>query len=161
MRIPLLLAAASIMALTTACGATGQTSETPTVAGQPVENRQPNNPDQKPAFEGQTRAPGVATQGTLTNTVVASGLENPWGLALLPDGNWLVTEKPGRLRIVSSEGRIGAPIAGVPAVDAKGQGGLLDVILSPTFGQDRLVYFSYAQPRQGGNGTAVARAVRG
>ncbi|WP_292051693.1 MULTISPECIES: PQQ-dependent sugar dehydrogenase [unclassified Brevundimonas] len=158
MRIPLLLAAASIMALTTACGATGQTSETPTVAGQPVENRQPNNPDQKPAFEGQTRAPGVATQGTLTNTVVASGLENPWGLALLPDGNWLVTEKPGRLRIVSSEGRIGAPIAGVPAVDAKGQGGLLDVILSPTFGQDRLVYFSYAQPRQGGNGTAVARA---
>ena len=158
MRIPLLLAAASIMALTTACGATGQTSETSPAAGQPVETRQPNNPEQKPAFEGQTRAPGVATQGTLTNTVVASGLENPWGLALLPDGNWLVTEKPGRLRIVTKEGQIGAPVAGVPAVDAKGQGGLLDVILSPTFGQDRLVYFSYAQPRQGGNGTAVARA---
>ncbi|WP_297800959.1 PQQ-dependent sugar dehydrogenase [uncultured Brevundimonas sp.] len=157
MRLTLLVAASSIFALTTACGATGQ-SAAPAPVGTPVETRAPSNPDQKPAFEGQTRAPGVATQGTLSHSVIASGLEHPWGLALLPDGNWLVTEKPGRLRIVTKEGQIGAPITGVPAVDSKGQGGLLDVILSPTFGQDRLVYFSYAQPREGGNGTAVARA---
>ncbi|WP_242913098.1 PQQ-dependent sugar dehydrogenase [Brevundimonas pishanensis] len=155
MRPLLLFAATSAIAMTAACGATGQTSSQ---AGAPVETRAPNNPDQVPAFEGQTRAPGVATQGTMTHNVVASGLEKPWGLVLLPDGNWLVTEKPGRLRIVSNEGQIGAPISGVPAVDAKGQGGLLDVILSPSFAQDRLVYFSFAQPRQGGNGTAVARA---
>ena len=158
MRPSLLFAAVSLMALTAACGANGQSSSAPATTGEPVETRPANNPDQKPAFEGQTRAPGVSTEGTLTNTVVASGLEHPWGLALLPDGNWLVTEKPGRLRIVTKEGQIGAPITGVPEVDARGQGGLLDVILSPNFTQDRLVYFSFAQPREGGNGTAVARA---
>jgi glucose/arabinose dehydrogenase len=88
---------------------------------------------------------------------VASGLVHPWGLALLPDGQWLVTEKPGRMRVVSAEGQISQPITGLPAVDARGQGGLLDVILSPTFGQDRLIYWSYAEPRDGGNATSVAR----
>ena len=152
----LALSAVSAMTLLAACGATGQ-SAAPVASGAPVETRAPNNPDQKPAHEGQTRAPGVATQGQLTHSVIASGLEHPWGLALLPDGNWLVTEKPGRLRLVTKEGQVGAPITGVPAVDAKGQGGLLDVTLSPTFAQDRLIYVSFAQPREGGNGTAVAR----
>ncbi|MNJ23642.1 Soluble aldose sugar dehydrogenase YliI precursor [compost metagenome] len=93
----------------------------------------------------------------MRHQVVAEGLEHPWGLALLPDGRWLVTEKPGRLRVVTAEGAIGAPVAGLPAVSARGQGGLLDVILSPDFARDRMIYWSYAEPREGGNGTAVAR----
>jgi len=90
-------------------------------------------------------------------TTVASGLEHPWGLAFLPDGRMLVTERPGRLRIVEKDGKAGKPLAGVPQVFASGQGGLLDVTLSPTFAQDRLVYLSYAEPGEGGAGTAVAR----
>ena len=156
MRLIPLAVASSILALSTACSAGSQTPDA--TSGAPVETRPANDPSQVPAFEGQTRAPGVTTQGTLTHSVIASGLEKPWGLALLPNGNWLVTEKAGRLRVVTPQGVIGAPISGVPAVDSKGQGGLLDVILSPSFGSDRLIYFSYAQPREGGNGTAVARA---
>ena len=157
MRPIILAASASLLVLAAACGANGQTPP-----GAPVETRPANNPEQKPAFEGQTRAPGVRTEAALTHRVVASGLVHPWGLALLPDGQWLVTEKPGRMRVVSAQGQIGEPIAGLPAVAARGQGGLLDVILSPTFAQDRLIYWSYAEPRPdagngGGNGTAVAR----
>jgi glucose/arabinose dehydrogenase len=151
------LAAASIFALTAACGANGQSAPTPTATGAPVEDRPANAADQSPAFEGQTRAPGMTTRQTLTHTVVASGLEHPWGLALLPDGRWLVTERPGRLRIVTADGAVSEPLAGLPAVDARGQGGLLDVVTGPSFGADRLIYWSYAEPRDGGNGTAVAR----
>jgi len=156
MRLIYLALAGSLLPLTSACGADSQPAQT--AAGAPVETRPANDPNQKPAVEGQNRAPGVTTQGTLTNSVIASGLEKPWGLALLPDNNWLVTEKAGRLRIVSASGEIGAPITGVPAVDAAGQGGLLDVILDPAFEQNRTIYFSFAQPREGGNGTAVASA---
>jgi glucose/arabinose dehydrogenase len=88
---------------------------------------------------------------------VAGGLERPWGLAFLPDGRLLVTERPGRLRIVAAGGGLSAPLAGVPAVYARGQGGLLDVALSPTFARDRLVYLSFSEPGPGGAGTAVAR----
>ena len=92
---------------------------------------------------------------------VARGLEHPWGLAFLPDGRLLVTERPGRLRIVAADGTLGAPIEGVPAVDARGQGGLLDVALDPALASNRRVYLSYAEKgtgsRSGTNGTAVAR----
>jgi glucose/arabinose dehydrogenase len=89
---------------------------------------------------------------------VASGLEHPWALAFLPDGNFLVTERPGRLRIVTSKGEVKKPIAGVPEVDARNQGGLLDVALDPDFEENRLVYLTYAEKGEGGtNGTAVAR----
>jgi len=95
--------------------------------------------------------------------IVASGLSRPWALAFLPDGRMLVTERTGALRIVGSDGRIGAPIAGVPAVDSRGQGGLLDVALDPGFVSNRRIYLSYAEPGSGAdagrNGTAVARAV--
>lgn len=155
MRPIVLAASASFLVLAAACGANGQ--DAPAAPGAPVETRPANNPDQKPAFEGQTRAPGVRTEAALSHRVVASGLVHPWGLALLPDGQWLVTEKPGRMRVVSAQGRIGEPVAGLPAVAARGQGGLLDVIVGPTFAQDRLIYWSYAEPRDGGNGTAVAR----
>ncbi|MGH8772518.1 MAG: PQQ-dependent sugar dehydrogenase, partial [Burkholderiales bacterium] len=94
-------------------------------------------------------------------TTVAKGLENPWGLAFLPDGRMLVTERPGRLRIVDKDGRISKPLDGVPKVLAQGQGGLLDIALSPKFEKDRLVYLSYSEPGEGGAGTAVARGQLG
>lgn len=100
----------------------------------------------------------IATErGPIRLVTVARGLEKPWGMAFLPDGRLLVTEKPGRLRVVGTDGKVGPPLAGIPAVDAAGQGGLLDVALDPEFAATRLVYVSYAEPRDGGNGTAVAR----
>ena len=90
-------------------------------------------------------------------TEVARGLEHPWGMAFLPDGRMLVTERPGRLRLVDRAGQLSPPLAGVPEVYARGQGGLLDVALSPGFAQDRLVYVSFSEPWPGGAGTAVAR----
>lgn len=126
--------------------------------GPPVETRKPNGADQAPAFPGQTRAP-YRTEGVAFDVkTVAKGLERPWGLAFLPDGAMLVTEKPGRMRIVAADGTLSAPLAGVPEVDAAGQGGLLDVVLGPTFAADGVLFFSFAEPRDGGNGTAVARA---
>ena len=89
---------------------------------------------------------------------VAQGFEHPWGLAFLPDGRMLVTERPGRLRLVSKSGERSEPLAGVPAVRAGGQGGLLDVAVGPEFSRDRLVYLSFSEPGDGGiAGTAVAR----
>jgi glucose/arabinose dehydrogenase len=97
-------------------------------------------------------------QGPIRVTTVATGLENPWALAFLPDGRMLVTERPGRLRIVARDGTLSAPLAGVPAVAARGQGGLLDVILDPDHSRNRVIYLSYSEPGEGGAGTAVARA---
>ncbi|SEK94760.1 Glucose/arabinose dehydrogenase, beta-propeller fold [Bosea lupini] len=104
----------------------------------------------------QQRHPSSA--GELVVETVASGLENPWGLAFLPDGRMLVTERPGRLRLVGSDGKLSAPISGAPNVVARGQGGLLDVVLDPNFAQNRYLYLSFAEPRANGNGTSVARA---
>ncbi|MGH8129760.1 MAG: PQQ-dependent sugar dehydrogenase [Steroidobacteraceae bacterium] len=95
----------------------------------------------------------------LAITTVASGLEHPWSLAFLPDGRILVSERPGRLRYVAKDGALSKPIAGVPAVYAEGQGGLLDVILDPGFAKNSTIYLCYAEPGEGEkNGTAVARA---
>ena len=122
-----------------------------------AETAPPNAPDQKPAFPGQTRAPLPAQPTAVAVTTVAEGIQGGWGFEIMPDGRMLVTEKSGRLRIVAN-GRPGSPVAGVSAVDSRGQGGLLDVALSPGFPQDRLVYLSFSEPRQGGgNGTSVAR----
>ena len=99
-------------------------------------------------------------QGTLEVTPIAKGLEHPWSLAFLPDRKgMLVTERPGNLRVVDYAGKLSAPIDGVPKVWAKGQGGLLDVVLSPDFKQDRTVYLSYAESGGAGDkaGTAVGR----
>jgi glucose/arabinose dehydrogenase len=90
---------------------------------------------------------------------LADGLENPWSLAFLPDGGMLVTERPGRLRAVASDGRLSAtPVTGVPEVFARGQGGLFDVVLHPRFAENRTVFLSYAAPAEGGAVTRVARA---
>ncbi len=89
---------------------------------------------------------------------VAKGLENPWSVAFLPGGGYLVTERPGRLRLVDERGMVSGPIQGVPRVAARGQGGLLDVALDPGFARNRLVYLSFSEPRPGGGaGTSVAR----
>jgi glucose/arabinose dehydrogenase len=96
---------------------------------------------------------------TVRPETVASGLDHPWGLAFLPDGRFLVTERPGRMRVVNAQGRLGAPLAGLPAVAAGGQGGLLDVVTDSGFAANRTLYFCFSEPGAGGtNSTALARA---
>jgi len=105
-----------------------------------------------------TKAPQQRSQRPVVAETFAKGLVHPWGLAFLPDGRLLVTERPGRLRIVNQQGQVLPPVAGVPDVYASGQGGLLDVALAPDFASSQWVYLSYAEPRGGGrNGTSVAR----
>jgi glucose/arabinose dehydrogenase len=107
------------------------------------------------------RAPDAVVrseQATFRVVPVASGLEHPWGMAFLPDGSVLVTERPGRLRRVRDGVLDPEPIEGVPEVYASGQGGLLDVALDPAFASNRTIYLSYAAEGDGGNSTRVARA---
>jgi glucose/arabinose dehydrogenase len=171
MPIPHAVSIAIILMATTATacrprGAAGGAESQASAAGAadtasctPLETREPNATGQRPAFPGQTRACGITSNAAFDVVVVAKGLENPWAVEPLPGGDFLVTEKPGRMRIVSAAGALGRPIGGVPAVDARGQGGLLDVALSPGFANDRTIYWSYSEPRKGGNATSVARAV--
>jgi glucose/arabinose dehydrogenase len=100
-------------------------------------------------------------QATFRVVPVVTGLEHPWGMAFLPGGEILITERPGRLRLVRDGGLEPAPIAGVPEVYASGQGGLLDVALDPGFASNRVIYLSYAASGEGGNSTRVARATLG
>ena len=125
----------------------------------PLETREPNGRGQRPAFEGQTRACAVQSNVAFDVVVLAKGLEHPWAVEPLPNGDLLVTERPGRMRIVTAKGELGPPISGLPPVDARGQGGLLDAALSPAFASDRTIYWSFSEPRQGGNATSVARGV--
>jgi len=106
-----------------------------------------------------TRAPAVKSKQGFKVETFAHGLVHPWGLGFLPDGRLIVTERPGRLRVIATTGALSAPVRGVPRVYANGQGGLLDVALSPDFAATGLIYLSYAEPREGSkNGTSVARA---
>jgi aldose sugar dehydrogenase len=123
-----------------------------------MNTRPPNGEGQTPAFPGQTRAPEQKLNVAFDVVTVSEGLANPWGLAFLPDGKMLVTERPGRMRVVSADGKqMSEPIAGLPAVDARGQGGLLDVALDPAFQKNQLIYWSYSEPGESVNNTAVAR----
>ncbi|MBZ4024014.1 glucose dehydrogenase [Rhodobacter sp. TJ_12] len=120
----------------------------------------PNAPNQRPAFAGQTRAPIIADTIALKRNIIATGFEHPWGMDQLPDGRWLVSERPGRMRIVTAEGAVSPAIRGLPEVDARGQGGLLDVVVRDDFSATRRVWWSYAEPRGAGrNATAVATGV--
>jgi glucose/arabinose dehydrogenase len=152
-----------IFILSTLLAAAAALSAAPPSAGgtpcTPAETREPNAPHQQPSLPGQRRACAEKSSVAFEVTVVAKGLEHPWAVEPLPAGGLLVTERPGRLRIVSASGELGAPFEGVPRVDARGQGGLLDVALSPTFAKDRKIYWSFTEPRDGGNATSVARAV--
>jgi glucose/arabinose dehydrogenase len=106
---------------------------------------------------GQEQAFG-SSAGELDVRTVARGLANPWALAFLPDGKMLVTERPGRMRIVTTEGQISPPLKGVPEVWASGQGGLLDVVVDKAFAQNKTIYFCFAERTEGGGRTTVARA---
>jgi glucose/arabinose dehydrogenase len=156
--MPRLTTIAALAAL--ACGgANGSAAPGPRPEGAPVETGPANVPEFSPAFPGQTRAPAVRSRTQVLVTEVASGLELPWAIAFLPDRRMLVTEKrAGRLSIVAPDGKRSPPVAGVPRVDGRGQGGLLDVEVGPDHARTGLVYWTYYEPREGGNGLAVARA---
>lgn len=162
---------------------TPQTAKTPasspasnTSSCQPLETRTANAPEQKPAFPGQTRGCAVKSEQAFDVTVLAKNLDKPWAVEPLPNGDFLITEKSGNLRIVSAKGEIGQPIGGLlpvgaggvsavsgqgglPPITARGQGGLLDVALSPNFTQDRTIFWSFSEQRTGGSGTSVGRGV--
>lgn len=113
-------------------------------------------PDEVPDLETSAVVETEAVRFTVQT--VARGLRNPWAIDFLPDGSMLVTERAGTLRRITPSGKVGAPIAGLPAIDVAGQGGLLDVTVHPDFRRNRLVYFTYAEPGPNGtNGTAAAR----
>lgn len=112
-----------------------------------------------PAEAEITKAPAPKAKGTVRTETFAKGLVHPWGMAFLAGGRLLVTERPGRMRLIGKDGGLSPPVGNVPPVVAGGQGGLLDVVLSPDFAASNLIYFSYSEPRgQGSNGTSVARA---
>jgi len=126
---------------------------------QTAETQEANAPDQKPAFENQTRAALPETVPKIGVDVVAEGLPHLWAMEFLPDGRMLVTTKDGAMHVISQEnGEESPPIEGVPAVMSDGQGGLLDVALAPDFESSSRIYFSFSEPRDDGNGTSVASA---
>ncbi len=127
----------------------------PTLLLAQVEQSAPNASFQ-PAFPEQTRAPALETT-PVTVTTFATGVARPWGIAALPGGQFVVTERAGRMRIVNADGAVSAPLPGVPEVAAQGQGGLLDVAASPLFQSDRQIFWTYAKPVSGGAVTAAAR----
>ena len=118
----------------------------------------PANADFAPAFQNQTRAPALPST-SVTTEVFAEGLDAPWGLAALPSGQFLVTERTGAMRVINADGSVSGAISGLPQVAVEGQGGLLDVNVSPDFSQDRTVFWTYAKPVDGGIVTAAARGV--
>jgi hypothetical protein len=115
------------------------------------------NTDYKPAFVGQTRITPVKTITPYNVEVLNTSLGKPWGIINLPDGRFLITEKTGYMSVVSADGKQISKIAGFPKVDAKGQGGMLDVALDPDFKTNNIIYFSFSEPYQGGNHTAVGK----
>lgn len=174
----LIALAATVLFVGSACAQkpTAGPNSTTTQQCAPVDMGAANSPDLKPAFAGQTRACGVKSNTAFEVTVLAKGLDRPWAVEPLPDGSFLVTEKPGRMRIVSAKGEVGEPIegllpvgqggvsassgqGGLPPITARGQGGLLDVALSPNFEKDRTIFWSFSEQREGGSGTTVARGV--
>ena len=132
-------------------------SNTDTTKLPPVETKAPNTPEYKPAFAGQTRIAGAKTQTPYNVKVVTNDLKKPWSIAPMPDGRFFITEKEGTFRIVSADGTVSPTITGAPRVDASGQGGLLGVTLDPDFSSNRMIYFVFSEPVDGGNHAAVAK----
>ena len=123
-----------------------------------AESQPPNAPNQQPQSSDQTRAPAPADPAEVKQETVATGLPQLWALEFLPDNRMLVTAKSGAMLIISEDGKAGPELNGVPEVDARGQGGLLDVALAPDFASSNKIFFSFSEPREGGNGTSVASA---
>jgi glucose/arabinose dehydrogenase len=121
-----------------------------------VETKSPNS-DYQPAFVGQTRIAAVTTKSGYDSKVLTTGLQRPWGIAPLPDGRFIVTEKSGRIRIVTGSGTVGDSITGVPKVNSGGQGGLLGICVDPAFSRNRMVYWVFSEQLADGNLTSVAK----
>lgn len=122
----------------------------------PVETQSPNS-SYKPAFKGQTRIGRVTTKTPYEGVVITSDLKNPWGIAVLPDGRFLITQKEGTMRIVTPDGKPGNPITGIPAVNSRGQGGLLGITLDPSFAKNRMVYWVFSENANNSTQTSVAK----
>lgn len=159
-----LMFAASAALLLAACGGedgvaqtqAAETSAGPT-GGAPVQTGPANAPNQKPSFAGQTRAPEAKANVAYEVSDYVTGLAKPWGLAFLPNGALLISEKAGRLRLFEG-GKLSDPIAGVPAVDTNGQGGLLGLAVDPNYARNGTVYMAFSEKQADGkNNTAVAR----
>jgi aldose sugar dehydrogenase len=149
-----------MLCVAVACGGSGDAASGNTAVAQSSPSPL-SSPASTPQPTPSTRPSNVPASGPLVVTEVATGLDNPWGMAFLPGGQMLVTERSGSLRIVSASGVKSAPISGVPTVDYRGQGGLLDVVLDPAFATNRRIYMSFSQPGPtpaDANNTAVARA---
>ena len=138
-----------------ACAVAGQVSARPNA---PVLTLPPFGLGQTPAFPEQTRAPEEKLGVEFQIETLASGLNHPWSLAFLPGGGKLISERAGTLRILNTDGKLSPPVTGLPAVYVKANGGLLDVALDPNYAKNGLIYWTYAEPREGGNGTTAARA---
>ncbi|MDN5626497.1 MAG: PQQ-dependent sugar dehydrogenase [Weeksellaceae bacterium] len=123
-----------------------------------VEKEQPNS-DYKPAFNGQTRVAGYKTQTEYQVDIINTSLGRPWGITQLPDGNFLITEKTGFINLVSKDGKTITKITGLPKVDSRGQGGLLDIAIDPDFLTNKTVYWTFSEPYEKGNLTAVGKGV--
>lgn len=161
-RTGVLLLAALCAAWLQGCGRQGAEAPATDAApaaddGSPLETRPPHTSYQ-PAFAGQTRARGIRSGLALQVQVVATGLSMPWAVEPLPDGRFLVSERNGGLRIVSASGAISESLPGIPAVAFSVQGGLHDIALDPSFVDNHILYFSFSEPRQAGNGESLARA---
>jgi len=124
---------------------------------EPVETKEPNTKTNKPAFEGQTRIAGVKTSTHYQSKMLTDALKKPWGIASLPDGRFIITEKEGTMRIATSTGSVTEPITGLPAVNASGQGGLLGVTVDPAFSENRMLYWVFSEKTTEGNLTASAK----
>jgi glucose/arabinose dehydrogenase len=147
---------ASTVILSFSCGEKKDRSEENSTTGPPVETKAANS-DYKPAFEGQTRIASVKSTFEYEGKVLDTSLVRPWGIAALPDGRFLITEKGGTLRIAGATGGVQAPINGIPAVHSEGQGGLLGICLDPSFATNRMVYWAFSEPLSEGTLTAVAK----
>lgn len=131
-------------------------NESQVVAQNSVETGKPSA-DYTPAFAGQTRIKAVKTSTPLSVSVINSSLENPWAIAQMPDSRFLISQKSGTMVILKANGTLDKKITGLPKVDDSGQGGLLDVTLSPDFAKSRMVYFAYAEPQSKGVLLAIAK----
>lgn len=155
-----LMLAAAAAAVLAACGndpGQAQTAAGAASSAAPVETRPPNAKGQQPAFAGQTRAPEMKANVEYAVSDYVTGVDEPWGIAFLPDGGLLISEREGRLRLFA-DGKLSPPIAGVPKVDDGGQGGLLGLAVDPKFAENGLVYMAFSEPRgEGTNSTSVAR----
>ena len=123
-----------------------------------VETEKPNS-DYKPAFAGQTRMMGYKTQTPYKVDVINHNLGKPWGIAQLLDGNFLITEKSGYINLISKDGKSVTKITGLPKVDSRGQGGLLDIVIDPDFDKNQTIYWSFSEPYEKGNLTSVGKGV--